>query len=61
MESIAENMCHVPLFFSPLSFVQVIPTLFLHGFTRLRDPNEVGIVDEVREEDSEPPPQKKDN
>lgn len=52
MESIAENMCHVSL-----SFVQVIPTQFLHGFTRLRDPNEVGIVDKVRE-DGEP---KKDN
>lgn len=47
------KICHVSLFFS-LSFVQVISTHFLHDFTRLSDPNEVGIVDEVREEDSEP-------
>lgn len=34
--------------------MQVISTHFLHDFTRLSDPNEVGIVDKVREEDSEP-------
>lgn len=47
------KICVTFLSFS-LSFVQVISTHFLHGFTRLSDPDEVGIVDKVRGEDSEP-------
>lgn len=44
-------------FFFYLSGVQVISTNFLHGITRLSDPNEVENVGKVREKDSETPKQ----